>query len=556
VTTSIRIKDSIFAGGGKMLKVIIADDERRVCNLILNIVTWTELGYHVVATANNGIEAYEMICQHKPDVVITDARMPGYNGIELIKRVRESGLNPDFIIISGYRYFEYAYNALQYGVEHYLLKPINKSELCEALEKIKKSKIEENEKLGTDLNILNQMMKNKEIMRRHFISNFVFDGLCFKTSSIVSMEKINTEYHMNFKDGIYQAVFVKIDTLKQEQSRNETVLELVSSEVDNCLRECCHEYISTIAQTGVVSIVNYLQNDQEKFMAGIKKLQDKLKIIVDKFNCFKFTIGLGISETDLKNLSSCISTALEAVKYRLVSRDKEVIEYVKYKYKNVNLQQIFTPERKQQVKVYIETDEKENYKKLINNCIGEIQREKGYNPVVLYELYENIGQALLQYVNDSGIDTARYEEIQKIYAGYLDNAFEESSVEEILCNFVKSASECIGREKEFQDTKPIRMAKQYIEEHYAEEINLEIVSREIHLSSAYLSTIFRRETGLNFSEYLINCRIEAAKKLLKKTGKGMNEISESIGYSDVKYFSKLFNRVVGLKPSEYRKLYS
>ncbi|MDF2672926.1 MAG: two component transcriptional regulator, AraC family [Clostridiales bacterium] len=539
-----------------MLKVVIADDERRVCNLILNIVTWTELGYHVVATAHNGIEAYEMICEHKPDVVITDARMPGYDGIELIKRVRESGLNPEFIIISGYRYFEYAYNALQYGVEHYILKPINKSELCEALEKIKKSKVAEDEKLGKDLSILNQMIANKEIMRRHFISNFIFDGSSFKTSSIVTLEKINAEYHMNFKEGIYQAVFVKIDSTIQEHNKNKTVLEMVSSEIEACLKGCCQEYISTIAKSGVISIVNYPKDDEEKFKAGIKKLQDKLKIISDKFNYFRIYIALGSKETELRNLSSCISTALEAVKYRIVSKDKDIIEYDNCKYRDVNLQQIFTPERKQQLKVYLETDEKEKYRKLIDTCIKEIHREKNYNPIVLYALYDTIGQTLLQYVSDAGIDPAPYEEIQLRYAGYLENAFEEKMVEETLHNFVQSASACISSEKEFQDTKPIRLAKQYIEEHYAEEISLEIVSREIHLSSAYLSTIFRKETGLNFSEYLINCRIEAAKVLLKKTNKSMNEISESIGYSDVKYFSKLFNKVVGLKPSEYRKLYS
>lgn len=539
-----------------MLKVIIADDEKRVCNLILNIVPWTELGYNVVGTANNGIEAFEMICEHKPDVVITDARMPGYDGIELIKRTRESNVNPEFIIISGYKYFEYAYNALQFGVEHYLLKPINQEELIDALSKIKKSKIDESVKLGSDINVLNQITMNKEVMRRHFINNFVYDGTNFKTSSSLSLEKINNEYHMNFKEGIFQAILIKIDALMRDQSKNETVLELVAAEIDNNLKECCQEYISVATQSGVIVFVNYLLCDKENFQTAIDILNDKLKVIIDKLNCFKLTMGLGAHETNFNNISQCISTAVEAVKYRIIPSSKEIIYYDRYNYRRINIKQILTSERKQQLRNYIETDEKEKCQKLIDTCVNEIHREQGCNPVIIYELYEDIGQTLLQYVKDVSINAIPFEEIQLKYASYLDNAFENTGIIEILHNFVISAFSYIHSEKEFQDTKPIRMAKQFIEEHFAEEISLDIVARKIHLSSAYLSTIFRKETGLNFSEYLINCRLEAAKKLLKKTNKSMVEISENIGYSDVKYFSKLFNKVVGLKPSEYRKLYS
>nr|WP_286207920.1 response regulator [Clostridium caldaquaticum] len=538
------------------MKVIIADDERRVCNLILNIVPWAELGYNVIATVNNGLDAFNMICEHKPDVVITDARMPGYDGIELIKHTRENNLNPVFIIISGYKYFEYAYNALQYGVEYYLLKPINKTELCDALTKIRKSKMEQIEKLNDNSNILNQIAMTKETMRRHFIKNHIFDGRNFKTSSIESLEEINREYQMVFKEGYYQAIYIKIDTIMQNQTNNQVVLDLVSAKVSNSLEACCTEYVYAVAKSGVIALVNYSIEDKQKFEAAIEKLNENLKDIVDKFNCFKVTIGLSIAETDFNNIPDCIKAAVEAVKYRIILLNKEIIDYNKHKFKKLNIKHILTAERKEQLKSYFESNEQDNCRRLIDTCISEIYSEKDYNPSALYELYEVIGETLLQYVNDVGVNKAPYEDIQKKYDDFIDNAYSEETFIETLHSFIMSALSCIYNEKEFQDTKPIRMAKQYIQEHFAEDISLEIVAREIHLSSSYLSTIFRKETGLNFSEYLINCRIEEAKKLLKKTNKSMAEISEKIGYSDVKYFSKLFNKKVGLKPSEYRKLYS
>ena len=104
-----------------MLKVIIADDEIKVCNLIYQLVDWESMGLEVAAIINDGISAFDLIKEIEPDIVITDIRMPGYDGIELIRRTKEILPNVFFIIISGYNQFEYAQNAIRYGVENYLL---------------------------------------------------------------------------------------------------------------------------------------------------------------------------------------------------------------------------------------------------------------------------------------------------------------------------------------------------------------------------------------------------------------------------------------------------
>ncbi len=124
------------------MKVIIADDEPKICQLIIKLIDWEELNMTLVATANNGVTTLELIKEKSPDIVITDIRMPGYDGLELIERSKR--LNPDlqFIIISGYSQFEYAKTAISHGVKDYLLKPINKSELNESLLRVKKSILE------------------------------------------------------------------------------------------------------------------------------------------------------------------------------------------------------------------------------------------------------------------------------------------------------------------------------------------------------------------------------------------------------------------------------
>ena len=113
-----------------MLKVVLADDENKIILLLQKLIDWKQLGYEIVGTANDGLRALELVGQQQPHLLITDVQMPGCSGIELIRRARDLQPNLHFIIISGYRKFEYAQNALKYGVEDYLLKPLKQEELA------------------------------------------------------------------------------------------------------------------------------------------------------------------------------------------------------------------------------------------------------------------------------------------------------------------------------------------------------------------------------------------------------------------------------------------
>ena len=120
-----------------MLKVLISDDEIKIIQLIRYLVRWEDFDMEIVGTANDGIKALDFFLSEKPDIVITDIRMPSIDGIQLIQKTLEQDLHPFFIIISGYREFEYAQKAISLGVEDYLLKPLRKKELESVLLKIR-----------------------------------------------------------------------------------------------------------------------------------------------------------------------------------------------------------------------------------------------------------------------------------------------------------------------------------------------------------------------------------------------------------------------------------
>ena len=156
-----------------MLRVLIADDESKVCQLIEKLVDWDALGMEVVAVAENGIEALEKIKEFHPDIVITDIRMPGYDGLDLIRLGKEEAPKAEFVIISGYRHFEYAQMAIRYGVNAYLLKPIKKDELTETLKRLSTRFRVQTEQLSQEEKTRLAIRSDEKNLRQAFLQDLV-----------------------------------------------------------------------------------------------------------------------------------------------------------------------------------------------------------------------------------------------------------------------------------------------------------------------------------------------------------------------------------------------
>ena len=191
------------------MKIIIADDEDKICQLIYKLVDWEALDMQVVAIVHNGIEALEVIEKNRTDVVITDIRMPGYDGLEMISRAKDIYENIDFIIISGYRHFEYAQNAIRYGVRGYLLKPIKKTELIETLKRIREAYLERTEKLSKEEKNRITVKNSVDKLRAAFFTEVLLKKE--KRIGDICLDRINEEYHYKFEAGCFQMILVKID---------------------------------------------------------------------------------------------------------------------------------------------------------------------------------------------------------------------------------------------------------------------------------------------------------------------------------------------------------
>ena len=182
-----------------MWKVIIADDEKLICRLVETLVDWKSLDMELAGRAENGMEALELVRNLHPDILITDIRMPGCNGLDLIRQARELSPDIEIIIISGYAHFEYAQTAIAYGVGNYILKPIKQDELNETLQKIagrlRKNQLNLPRKKSVNRNSQNDLKRLREGLVKDFLDGNVN----------LRAEDLIRHYHLHIDVGFFQA---------------------------------------------------------------------------------------------------------------------------------------------------------------------------------------------------------------------------------------------------------------------------------------------------------------------------------------------------------------
>lgn len=539
----------MISGGEKMLKVIIVDDEKNICLMIQKMVDWEAKDMEVVAIANNGKEAFDYIRMYKPDIVITDIRMPGFDGLRLIKNTINEGLDISYVIISGYKYFEYAHTALKLGVEHYLLKPIDRNELEGVLDKIsanRKNSESINEKLS------NEVKESKKVIKRYFLTSIINQSELIK-----SMERIhlNEEEQLDFHGSKYLAFFVKIDFEKDFGWDLKSLVNIIEDIIEKEMQRLNIEYVNSPLHSGMITIVNYDIEDKLIHRA-LESMIDRIRFELDKFNSFSVTIGVGKIKNDFSGVKESVEEAIYTIKCRSKYGLGNIRFFQELKYKDVSITDVLSEKEKRQFENAAEALDISKVHSLSEGIVETIKETVFYSPVIIYDVFESIADILIYVMKKNGTN----KDIISRFKNAIEKTSDAVAREETLINgylqAITSLFDETIQEKRNLNTLPIRQAKNYIRENFMKQISQEDVAEAIHLSSSYLSTLFKKEMGISFSDYLTSCRMEEAKKYLKKSDLSINEVAEKSGYTDSKYFSRIFIKNVGLKPSVYRKLYS
>lgn len=538
----------------KVLKVLIADDEQMICNLIANILDWEEIGFKIIGMANTGIEAFDIIQKEKPDVVISDIRMPGYDGIRLIQKTAEEGIQTVFVMISGYKQFEYAQNAMKYGVKYYLLKPISEEKLSETMLEISKELDVKKQKIVEEKHLRRQVQEARDKMKRRFLTTVLEADENDELGVDINRNVVNAEYSTEFEEGEYRAAFIKVDIRGAVGKSIEYLQDRIEQYVERFGKDFS-ESISAYTHSGIVVLFNYKNEDEIEVKRKIEELWTDLDDYIKNFEGFTIVIGVSEATNQFKEARKCIVESMDAVKYRIKNLENKIIYYDEFDYQRKPIETIITPIKSQNYLAKVESGSVEGATACIDETIRMIRYEMdAYSPVMLYDI-------LIRFVEilNATLNKEQKEKIEDYFEQWnerIDNERTELKLTEATKDYVTKVIQCVQKEKKDKDIRPVREVKNYLEKNYYQEISLNDLADLVDLNASYLSALFKKETGMTYTEYVMFCRLEKAKELLADTGKSIAEIADAVGYRDTRHFSKLFTRNIGIKPSEYRKLYS
>lgn len=532
-----------------MLTVMICDDEINICRLIIRLVQWEALDLSLVGTAHNGNDALAMMIEKKPDIVLTDIRMPVYNGIELASKAQQFGLESRFIVISGYDNFGYAQGAVKASVADYLLKPINAQELNMTLSRVC-AQIRENRKEKARQQDIEKQLQDVNLTERNiYIRNVLLGNSAVYTTDMFSA------CGLHFTESSFGSFAVAFDGDLSASEKDMLAFQLkklpdnISSDEYTCMKEL----LTCVDGNFFYGIFNYSNRHEgviRSYMSDIYYICRKLCAVLPEL---QVTLAVGATVTEASQLSFSISCALDALHCRANIGSNRVLFFEDIP-RELSFRPQLNPSLLSQLSTALDLCDGE----AIEQALSPLFKDKGSSHVSYYKLAQELLNYFRQELSASHQSSGYPIENTHSYdqaVQELENAYTAQQMYNIVINYCSGFLSSSKRHGAIQSDIAVEQAKKYISENFAGECSLQAVANYAHLSPNYLSSIFKKKLGISMNAYLTVVRINEAKNLLKNSDISIYEIGERVGYNDPKHFRKVFKDNVGVTPAKYRTLY-
>ena len=535
-----------------LYSVILVDDEEEVRKSIIKQIDWESAGFKVVGDAENGEDALEKIEDSEPDMVLTDIRMPYMDGLTLAEKIRQKYPSMKVVIFSGYDDFEYAQKAIKLNVTEYVLKPVNVEELTSILKRIKSSLDEEIEEKRNVSRLRENYRKSLPIIREQFFNDMVHRSL---TNDLI--ESKLREYDIPII-GARKWIIAAIDVEKSDDRSKKTLSlheeeELIPISVMQIVKEKLNGYcrsflFQSTAEADMVAIAALDGgNTTTGFIDVLGDICRETKRILE----VPVTIGIGHSCTELSKIVGAYQSAVEALGYKAVVgsgitiyiNDMEPVGGGKLEFDNSDESDFISA-------VKFGPDEKiEAVAERISGKLESARVHYRQQQVYVFGVLNTVIQMVQQY--DLNLEEILGTELE--YLSVIDRLQKREEFGGWLLKTARRMNQAINQERDMTTRQVIQQAKQYIMDNYQNpDLSVEMICRHLHMSPAYFSTMFKKETGQAYIAYLTEIRLNKAVELLNKTDDKTYVIASKVGYQEQNYFSYVFKKKFGVSPTKFR----
>ena len=502
------------------MRLLIADDESLIREAIMARLKKGRYEFEEIYQAGDGLEAWAIAKNERPEIIITDVRMDGMSGLSLIQSCQTAGINSSIIVISGYAEFDYVQNAMYHGACCYLLKPITQETLFDALNKA----IEKNTTLTkytrvqeqNTLLLLNQLLQKA---RDHSLNDTEYSQLLSLLGADKDWEFIVGSAHVS----------------RYDQSRYFSIENVYSILADSLSPRLPSAFRLLPGPNTPDRILLFYAPSLQSLQ---KQIYETLDSQIMKLNVLGAIITLGLSPISRSLSPELFDQSEQALKHRFLTGNGKIYHMEDPSADTGQLpSSLDWKNLENELRCKSPQDTAEKLCSLIDS---------------FYPLVHNF-EYLIQYIYELLI-RLNYTPSKKSWDHFTDNRFWSSheNREEIL-SLIKEEISLTCRTKPAEGSQSVtEQAKDFLKEHYREPISMEMLAEYFHLNPRYFSTVFKKKEGLSPIDYLTQVRMEAAKSTLRNTDIPASEIAALVGYEDPRYFYKVFKKYTGLTPTEYR----
>lgn len=541
-----------------MLKIFLAEDEVIVRETIKRMIPWEDLGFELVGEAADGEMALPLLLRQKPDLLITDIKMPFMDGLTLAKVAKKEIPGLKVVILSGYDDFNYAKQAINIGVEDYLLKPITKNALIERLTEIRSRY--EHEK--TQKEYYEKFHREMQAYEKNSSRDF-FEALVRGSMDMMEIYRRSEKLGLDIVAEAYNVLIFTMNCEEDFSGQREGYSEWEAESL-KLLEEFFSENTSAMLfRCNIFSYGVLIKGQKETIEENTRSCVSEIQRIFDrKEQKRQWFVAAGEPVERLSQIQKSYYSASRAFSQRYLY-DENILYYdemASMEKKNVT-EDDSTYLRKVDVNALNPAilqkflsngllEETENFVKDYFYAIGQEPLES-----LVFRNYVtlNVRFSVMSFLKEIGCDTRTLEQEDT------EDVLSESSksLENAIAYAEKIISQAIALRDQNSGNKNrsiLKTAVDFIDSHYMEEdMSLNKAANAANVSANHFSALFSQNMGQTFIEYLTNLRMNKAKEYLRCTSMRSSEIAGEIGYKDAHYFSYLFKKTQGMTPSDYRK---
>lgn len=532
------------------IKVFLVEDEMVIRNGIVKSINWEKEGYRLVGEASDGELAYPMILKEKPDILLTDIKMPFMDGLELSRLVKQELPDTKILIFSGYDEFEYAKEAIRIGVTEYLLKPVSSEQLLEVMRRISKQIEQDREEREILRQYQEDMKENVERERQNFFSHVIRGEV-----SIGEAVKNGKKYGMDLSAGFYSIILFKIFSTPEENIVSEHIWK-ICEKIETKVDEIPYAYYFQRGIDGWVFLLT--AESKEQMEERQKNLCDCLAEIMKNERKVEYFGGIGKPVERIRNLGQSFRDAERIFAERFTRQSNQFLSGFEkmdvYKDDEFQIKDLGdVGKSREMIEKFLNNGTKEELEEFMDTYFIRMKEDKLQSTLMRQYIIMDIYIVIMSFCEKIDAVNHDYQQETEKLKSTIQNMNSVSEIRLYITYMLNQAIELRDSISKKRYADIIKAAEKMISEHYmSEEISLNSVADSVGMSPSYFSSVFSKESGKTFVEFLTETRMEKAKELLMCSTLKTSEIGYEVGYKDPHYFSYIFKKTQGCSPKDYR----